>query len=171
MRSRLTLRIRRTPSRALTGRPFLTKFNVAGKSISLYPMSRRALSSAMPAVRSAKAGVARRTNTLAACEEASRTIGHKLVATASDHSTIAPLTFRTPIKVLPQSAEDKLREFRASVTLRERRYKRTAQYAAGLTRQLPHFISKMIQNRLQQAKAVNNPLTPQQVRAMVASIY
>ena len=171
MRSRSKGRIRRILGLASTRRPFLTKFTGAGKSISLYPISRRALSSAMPAVRSVKAGTARRTNALATREEASRTIGHKLVTTVSDYSTIAPLTFRTPIKVLPQSAEDKLREFRASVTLRERRYKRTAQYAAGLTRQLPHFISKMIQNRLQQANAANNPLTPQQVRAMVTSIY
>lgn len=171
MRSRSTCRIRRTHKGASIRRTRLTKAIATGKTLSLYPLSRRALSSVVSAVQFDKAGGARRTNALAALEEASRAIGHKLVATVSDHAAIAPLTFRTPIKVLPQSAEDKLREFRASVTLRERRYKRTAQYATGLTRHLPQFISKMIQNRLQQAKAANNPLTPQQVRAMVTSIY
>jgi hypothetical protein len=144
---------------------------MAGKPTTLYPLSRRALSSAMPAIQPANTGVLRRSNALAVREDAARTIGHKLVAGVSDHPLIAPLTFRTPIKVLPQSAEDKLREFRASVTLRERRYKLTAQYATGLTRQLPHFISKMIQTRLEQAKAENKLLTPQQVRAMVTSMY
>jgi hypothetical protein len=171
MRRRSNKRIRRFGRRIAAIRPFLAKATMSGEAASLYPLSRRALSSAMPAVKSEAAGVQRRSNAFAVRENAARTIGRKLVAGVSDHPIIAPLTFHKPIKVLPQSAEDKLREFRASVTLRERRYKLTAQYATGLTRQLPNFISKMVQTRLQQAKAENKLLTPQQVHAMVASMY
>ena len=96
------------------------------------------------------------------------TVAHRLVATTSYASTLAPLFFQRPVSIAVKSAGAKNKAILANITSKESRYKVTAQYAESLLEFIPAFISQMLSKKI---KINEGRITYKVAQHLVRNIY
>lgn len=94
------------------------------------------------------------------------TFGQRFIERGLEFPGVAPLTFQKSRKVVLKSKAFIAREKLVNIRLKRTRFKRTAQYAEGLTRLYPELISQLLADRL-----VKGPIAYRDAKGLISSIY